>query len=43
MTTIPDLAPCDYIIDSPDVLAVGWLGADAPFTQGEVATPCSRK
>ncbi|MCE9573191.1 MAG: hypothetical protein K8W52_08545 [Deltaproteobacteria bacterium] len=37
MTTFADLSPCDCVMDSPDVLAVGWLGADEPYSRGEVA------
>lgn len=36
MTTLPDLAPCTEVLDSADVLAVGWLGAGAAYSVGPV-------
>lgn len=36
MTSIPDLSPCTYVSDSPQVLAVGWLGASEAYQRGPV-------
>lgn len=38
MTYIADLTPYNYGREAPrhDVLAVGWLSKDEPFTQGDV-------
>jgi len=36
MTTLPDLSPCIYVSASPEVLAVGWLGAGARYPVGPV-------
>jgi hypothetical protein len=36
MTAIADLSPCTYLSDSPQVLAVGWLGRSESYQHGPV-------